>query len=194
LRVKTTAKPPVPVKTATKPVSAPKTPLPPRPAVASKSTPPAPLVGKKPLPPRPVVVSPTNGPVAPVVTPAPAPSAVKPPLPLKVAPPVEAKAQQPSHTDIDLPPYIERPPSLILDDEDSDPDLLRRFQSDVVERRKRLTRLVATVVGVAWMLCQIACARSIASTVVDAIGSEDEAPPVKAVVSKDVAKDTKSRR
>jgi len=81
---------------------------------------------------------------------------------------------------------------LIVDDEDSDPDLLRRFQSDVVERRKRLTRIVATVVGVAWMLCQIACARTIASSVAEAISSDDT-PPAKAVVSKDVKK-TKTAR
>lgn len=102
----------------------------------------------------------------------------------------EPQPKQPSQTDIDLPPYVERQPSLLLDDDESDPDLIRRFQTDVVERRKRLTRIAATVMGVAWMLCQIACARGIASSLVDAISSDDP-PPTKAVV---VAKDAKTKR
>jgi hypothetical protein len=116
------------------------------------------------------------------------------PQPLRVAPtpppvPARAEAQKESHTthtDIDLPPYFEpRPPSYVADEE-SDPDLLRRFETEVVERRKRLTRIVATVMGVAWMLCQIACARSIAGSMVDAISGDDPppAPAAKAVVVK----------
>jgi hypothetical protein len=146
-----------------------------------------PTTAKKPLPPR----TASTPPPALLVGKAPAALQVKsepPPKPVSVAPPLPAviskPERQPSHTDIDLPPYIERAPSLLFE-EDSDPDLLRRFQSDVVERRKRLTRIVATVVGVAWMLCQIACARTIALSVADAISSDD-APRAAKIVAKDV--------
>jgi hypothetical protein len=69
-----------------------------------------------------------------------------------------------SHTtEVDLPPYFDDPPPTIEPDHDS----LRRFETEVVERRMRLTRIVASVVGVAWMLCQIACARAVIGAVFD---------------------------
>lgn len=85
----------------------------------------------------------------------------------------------PRHTtEVDLPPYFEgeerpRMPTL----EEIDKDLLRRFESEVVERRKRLTRVAAMVVGVAWMLCQLACARSVIGSIGDALDTPE--PPAK---------------
>ena len=151
------------------------------PPVPSSKKPLAPKVPSTP-PPAPVASAPRSGVATPVIA-APAPvvatPVIAPAAPVIAPPPAFVtdahKEAHTTQTDIDLPPYFEpRPPSYVADEE-SDPDV-RRFALEVVERRKRLTRIAATIMGVAWMLCQIACARSIASSVVDAISSDETQP------------------
>jgi hypothetical protein len=63
-------------------------------------------------------------------------------------------------------------PSLILDTRSPEDEW--KASDDVAARRKRFARVVAGVVGVAWGVCQLACARTVASSVVSAL--EDDGP------------------
>lgn len=42
---------------------------------------------------------------------------------------------------------------------------LRRRHDDVIERRKHATHLAAAILGVAWMVCQLACVRGIVQAI-----------------------------
>jgi len=74
-------------------------------------------------------------------------------------------------TEIDLPPYFDeapppRMPSFTLETRSAED--VWKASDEVAARRKRFARVVAGVVGVAWGVCQLACARTIASSVVSA--------------------------